>query len=47
MKDGQVKTETIKTETHEIFDDKAAPDESKMDQGALKPNMIEMNNNFI
>ena len=29
MKDGQVKTETIKTETHEIFDDKAAPDESK------------------
>ena len=34
MKDGQVKTETIKTETHEIFDDKAAPDESKNGSGS-------------
>jgi hypothetical protein len=34
MKDGQVKTETIKTETHEIFDDKASPDESKNGSGS-------------
>ena len=34
LKDGQVKTETIKTETHEIFDDKAAPDESKNGSGS-------------
>ena len=34
MKDGQIKTETVRTETHEIFDDKAAPDDSKNGSGS-------------
>jgi len=28
MNNGNVKTETIRTEKHEIFDDKAAPDDN-------------------
>jgi len=27
MKNGNIKTETVRTEKHEIFDDKAAPDD--------------------
>lgn len=34
MKDGQIRTETVRTETHEIFDDKAAPDDSKNGSGS-------------
>ena len=34
MKDGQIRTETVRNETHEIFDDKAAPDDSKNGSGS-------------